>query len=227
MIPKCSIIIPVFHEEAVINATIEHIRALQGAASAEVIVVDGDAEGKTIRVIRDRTVKMACGGKGRGNQMNKGAVLAQGDVIVFLHADTRLPSDAFARIESAFIDPACMAGAFDLAIDSDRPVLRLIAKIASFRSRLTRIPYGDQALFFRRAYFTAMGGFADIPIMEDVEIMCRLKKQGKGIFMINRPAMTSARRWEREGILFCTLRNWFIISLYLFGVSPERLSRFY
>ena len=227
MTPNFSIVIPVFHEEAVINATIGHIRACHGTATAEVIVVDGDAKGKTIRAIQDRNVKAVCGQKGRGNQMNTGAALAQGDIVIFLHADTRLPPDAFALIESAFIDTTRVAGAFDLAIDSARPVFRLIEKAVSIRTRLTRIPYGDQTLFFRKSYFTAIGGFADIPIMEDVEIMRRVKKRGEKIFIIDHLATTSARRWEKEGVLICTLRNWFILSLYLSGVSPERLSRFY
>ncbi|MCK9392562.1 MAG: TIGR04283 family arsenosugar biosynthesis glycosyltransferase [Syntrophales bacterium] len=227
MPPKFSIIIPVINEEAVINAIIEHLGALPGAASLEIIVVDGDGSGKTIGAIRNGHVRTAVGEKGRGNQMNRGAAMARGDIVVFLHADTRLSADAFALMEGALRDPNCRAGAFDLAIDSSRPIYRLIAKIASFRSRLTRIPYGDQAHFFRRVYFNEIGGFADIPLMEDVEIMGRIKKRGERITIINRSVTTSARRWEKEGILRCTLRNWLLICLYYSGVSPERLSRFY
>jgi len=225
--PEFSIIIPVVNEEGIINSAIEHLGTLHAAASIEIIVVDGDGEGKTIGVIQNRNVKTAVGEKSRGNQMNRGAAMAQGDIVIFLHADTRLPPDAFALMEAALSDPACLAGAFDLAIASGRPIYRLIAKIASFRSRLTRIPYGDQAFFFRRVYFQAIGGFANIPLMEDVEIMGRIKKQGRRIVIINRSVSTSARRWEKEGVLLCTLRNWLLISLYFSGVSPERLSRFY
>ena len=159
--------------------------------------------------------------------MNKGAALAQGDIFVFLHADTRLPLNAFARINSALYNASYKAGAFDLAISSDRPIFRLIARTASLRSRLTRIPYGDQTLFFRRDYFNIIGGFADIPIMEDVEIMGRIKRRGDSIVLIDQPSSTSARRWEKEGILKCTLRNWLLIYLYVSGVSPERLARWY
>ncbi len=227
MPPHFSIIISVIHEEGVINSTIEHLETLQVSASMEIIVVDGDRSGETIGVIRNGNVRTATGEKGRGNQMNRGAAMARGDIVVFLHADTRLPPDAFALMEGALSDPVCLVGAFDLAIDSGRPIYRLLAKIASFRSRITRIPYGDQTFFFRRDYFNDIGGFANIPLMEDVEIMRRIKKRGGRIAILNRSVTTSARRWEKEGILLCTLRNWLLISLYFFGVSPERLSKFY
>ena len=227
MPPRFSVIIPVFNEDALINATIEHLDSLSGKASLEIIVVDGDKSGKTIGAVRDGNVKTAISEKGRGNQMNRGAALAEGDIAIFLHADTRLPLDAFALIESALRDPGRQAGAFDLAIASGRPIYRMIAKIASLRSRITRIPYGDQAHFFRRNYFQDIGGFANIPLMEDVEIMGRIKKRGERITIIKRAVTTSSRRWEKEGILRCTLRNWLLICLYFFGVSPERLSIFY
>jgi rSAM/selenodomain-associated transferase 2 len=227
MPPRFSIIVPVINEEGAINAAIEHLAALPGASTREIIVVDGDRSGKTIGAIRDGNVRTATGEKGRGSQMNCGAALAEGDILVFLHADTRLPADAFALMEGAFSDETRMAGAFDLDIDSGRFVYRLIARIASLRSRLTRVPYGDQAQFFRRTYFSEIGGFANIPLMEDVEIMGRIRKQGGRITIVKRAVMTSARRWEKEGVIRCTLRNWLLISLYFAGVSPERLSRLY
>ena len=222
-----SVIIPVFNEEAAIRDTIGHLAALRQDASFEIIVADGDPAGKTIELIRDSQVRTVCSKKGRGIQMNEGAALASGDVLVFLHADTRLPADAFTLMAGALNKPACMAGAFDLAIDSKRPSLRLIAGIASLRSRLTRIPYGDQAHFFRRSYFRTIGGFADIPLMEDVEIMQRIKKRGEKIAIIPHTVSTSPRRWEKEGVLYCTLRNWLLISLYFIGVSPAHLARLY
>ncbi|MCX5853913.1 MAG: TIGR04282 family arsenosugar biosynthesis glycosyltransferase, partial [Deltaproteobacteria bacterium] len=126
MRPRFSIIVPVLNEKSAINSAIEHIGNLQEATgSSEIIVVDGDPEGKTIGVIRDTNVITAVGKKGRGNQMNKGAALAKGDILFFLHADTRLPFNALTLIDSALHDPACMAGAFDLAIASERPIFRL------------------------------------------------------------------------------------------------------
>ena len=224
---RFSIVIPVINESATINTTLEQLIALEADAPFEVIVVDGDTEGKTIGAINNKNVKTMIAEKGRATQMNRGAVMAGGDIIIFLHADTRLPPDALALIKKALTDPDCMGGAFDLSIDSVRPVYQLISKISSYRSRLTRIPYGDQALFFRREEFLSIGGFADIPLMEDVEIMRRIKNRRGKIKIINQPVKTSPRRWEKEGILRCTLRNWLLIILYISGISPERLARFY
>jgi len=229
MPPRFSIIIPVLHEQAVITATIANLGELlcREDSDGEIIVVDGDAEGNTIETLAGTGVKTTVGIKGRGNQMNRGAALAEGDILLFLHADTRLPPGAFGLMETALQNTGCRAGAFDLAIASDRPVFRMIAGIASIRSRLTRIPYGDQGFFFHRDCFQELGGFATIPIMEDVEIMRRLKSRGEEIAIIPHPVMTSARRWEREGIIRCTLRNWALIILYICGVQPERLARCY
>jgi rSAM/selenodomain-associated transferase 2 len=165
--------------------------------------------------------------KGRGKQMNLGAALAGGEILIFLHADTLLPPDALELIEAAMEDSSCIAGAFDLAIDSERPAFRLIEKASSLRSRMTRIPYGDQTIFMRRGDFSDLGGFKNIPIMEDVEFMRRIKKRKGKICIIGKAVRTSPRRWEKEGVLYTTLRNWLILSLYLFGVRPEKLIRFY
>jgi rSAM/selenodomain-associated transferase 2 len=227
MTPKFSFIIPVWNEESVILRTIEHIRGLQSAAGAEIIVVDGDSAGKTMEIARRAAVKTIISERGRGNQMNDGAALAAGNILIFLHADTSLPPDALAFIDTAMRDEFIMAGAFDLAIDSERPIFRLIEKAAALRSRLTRIPYGDQAVFMRKTVFNKLGGFSNIPIMEDVEIMRRIKKQGGKIRIIDRTVRTSSRRWEREGIIYTTLRNWLLITFYLLGVKPEKLVRFY
>lgn len=229
MHPRFSIIIPVLNESEDINKAIGHVRCLTTAAglTAEIIVVDGDPEGKTITAIEDDKVITSGGKTGRGNQMNTGAALARGEILLFLHADTQLPDDGFILIDAACGNPARGAGAFDLAIESERTIFRLIEKTASLRSRITGIPYGDQAFFFAADYFRGLGGFADIPIMEDVEIMRRIKKRREKILFLDQPVRTSARRWEKESILKCTIRNWLLILLYLAGMAPERLARFY
>ncbi len=227
MIPKFSFIIPVWNEEAIISRTIEHIRGLNASGGAEIIIVDGDPGEKTIKVARHMDVNTAISEKGRGNQMNLGAALAAGEILIFLHADTFLPPYALELIEAAMEDSSCIAGAFDLAIDSERPVFRLIEKAASLRSRMTRIPYGDQTFFMGKRDFRELGGFRDIPIMEDVEIMQRIKKRKGKICIIGRAVRTSPRRWEKEGVVYTTLRNWLILLLYVFGVSPEKIIRFY
>lgn len=224
---RISLIIPVFREQAVINETIEAVRRLPGGAAAEVIVVDGEPGGETLAAIRDDSVRKVLSAKGRGMQLNRGATVASGDVLLFLHADTVLPPAAFEMIAGALRDEGCVGGAFDLHIDSPGAGFRAIETVANHRSRLTRIPYGDQAIFLRASCFRSIGGFREIPIMEDVDLMRRIKRKGGRIFIFREPVTTSARRWEKEGLVFGTLRNWTLMALYLCGVKPERLTRFY
>ncbi len=222
-----SVIIPVLNEVATIQQTIDHIFSLPRQGGLEVIVVDGDPDGETVRAVQNSEVKKLTGGGGRSGQMNIGASAASHPVLLFLHADTLLPEDAFAGISHALEERAIVGGAFDLGIQSDRTVFRVIEGAASLRSRITRVPYGDQAIFVRRDYFDALGGFSEIPLMEDVDLMRRIKRAGDRIQIIPSQVMTSPRRWEREGVTYCTLRNWTLMALYSFGVAPEKLTRFY
>jgi rSAM/selenodomain-associated transferase 2 len=222
-----SIIIPVLNEEARISEAIGRVRSLDRGGDAEIIVVDGDPAGATLRTIPDGSVRKLLSRPGRGTQLNRGAEAASGEILVFLHADTKLPPDALIRIGQALRDRTLAGGAFDLAIDSPRPVFRLIERAASLRTRLTRIPYGDQAIFLRRVRYRSLGGYRDLSIMEDVDLMRRLKHSGGRIAILPERAVTSARRWEQEGILTTTLRNWFLVTLFLFGVDAGRLVRWY
>jgi rSAM/selenodomain-associated transferase 2 len=220
-----SIVIPVYHEADMINDCVAHLHDLNLDSAVEIIVIDGDPQGSTIKVIQDEHVIKTVSQKGRARQMNKGAALASGDILVFLHADTRLPPDALSIVRSCM--EAGLAGAFDLGIKSNRRIFRITEKYVALRTRLTRIPLGDQAIFMRKEYFDRIGGYKDIPLMEDVEIMLRMKKRGDRIHIIPEKVMTSPRRWEQEGVLSCTLRNWMLQLLYVFGVSPERLANYY
>ena len=222
-----SFIIPVWKEASIINHTIEHVEERAKDRPVEIIVVDGDHEGSTVDVIRSGRVMPVISQKGRGLQLNAGALHASGSILVFLHADTRLPADAVSLMFSVMNSDRNVAGAFDLRIDSDRIIFRIIDRMASFRSRLTRIPYGDQAIFIRRDYFHRLGGFRNIPIMEDVELMRRIKRRKDKIHILKQQVVTSPRRWQQEGIIRCTARNWLLISLYLLGVNPEKLIHFY
>jgi rSAM/selenodomain-associated transferase 2 len=159
--------------------------------------------------------------------MNAGASVARGEVLIFLHADTLVPDSAFSRINSVLEDTKVVGGAFDLGIQSNRLIFKVIGKVASVRSRITRIPYGDQGIFIRRKYFHAIGGYRDLPLFEDVEIMQRIKRRGDKISILSEKIYTASRRWEGEGIFYCTLRNWIVLVLYCCGVSPHKLVRYY
>ncbi len=225
--PEVSIILPVLNEAGRINEVIAHLRARNRDKTAEIIVVDGDPQGVTINAIRDKGAVKITSAKGRAHQMNSGAVLASGDILLFLHADTLLPNHALAKIVVAMNDGCLVAGAFDLGINSNRRIFRITEKYVFLRTRLTRVPFGDQAIFIRRAYFEKIGGYQDIPLMEDVEIMGRIRKRGDRICIIPAKVLTSPRRWEKEGILFCTFRNWTMQMLYALGIPPERLKKWY
>jgi rSAM/selenodomain-associated transferase 2 len=225
-----SVIVPVLNEADNVNTLIEHIRAGNIHESYEIIFVDGDPEGSTISSIvtnKDSHVKTIISPRGRAVQMNAGAAIATGDILVFLHADTRLPDNAFQKIGSALKSGEYMAGAFDLGIESQKLTLKIIERAASLRSRIRRIPYGDQAIFIRADYFNKIGRYKNIPIMEDVELMQRIKKSGDRICILPDRVITSFRRWEKEGIFYCSIRNIIILSLYYLGVSPEKLERYY
>jgi len=224
---KFSIIVPVFHEGQRINDLIEYLNRLDSDGNVEIIIVDGAREEDTLRTIQSSNVIKISSGQGRAKQMNAGASIARGDILIFLHADTELPIHALKKIGS-FIEQAEYAGgAFDLGIKSDKFIFKVIGKISSFRSRLSRIPFGDQAIFIRREYFNKIGGYKEIPLMEDVELLRRIKKSGDRIQIFYDRVMTSPRRWEKEGVIYCTLRNWILQTLYLLGVSPEKLTNFY
>jgi rSAM/selenodomain-associated transferase 2 len=245
--PALSVVIPVYREQARLHALLAHLAEIPApggpaAGSVEILVVDGDPAQATLAALPEDAaqagVKGLASAKGRARQMNAGAAAARGNVLLFLHADTRLPLDAFARIEHALApgsgepgEPEICGGAFSLRITPESgppgPGLRCIAWAANLRSRLTRAPYGDQALFLRRDCFEALGGFADIPLMEDLELMTRLRRSGRKIRLLSSCASTSARRWEAEGLLFCTARNVLLRALYHLGVGPQRLARFY
>jgi rSAM/selenodomain-associated transferase 2 len=200
---------------------------LDSKESFEIIVVDGDRERDTLKAIQSNRVIKIFSEKGRAKQMNAGASIAKGEILIFLHADTELPTHALKKIESVIEKRGYTAGAFDLGIQSKKLIFKVIAFLGSLRSRLNRIPYGDQAIFLRREYFNKIGGYKEIPLMEDVELMRRIKRSGKKIWILYDRVMTSPRRWEKEGVIYCILRNWVLQGLYFLGVSPHKLVNFY
>lgn len=229
---KISVVIPVYREEAV-AVLLDDLSRRADAGEAgrkdevEIIVVDGAPEGDTLRRIRNYPVLGLASPPGRGVQLNAGAAAASGDILLFLHADTILPDNAFTLIRQTLNDPDISGGAFSLAYEPRTPGLAFIARAANLRSRFTRVPYGDQAIFVRASVFAELGGFPPVPIMEDLEFMTRLRRQGRAIRILAMPVRTSARRQLREGLLRCTLRNLCLRLLHHLGVAPKLLSRLY
>lgn len=232
--PWLSVIIPAYCEEARIAALLDHVAGIAASGGVEAIVADGHPERTTLAALPispGLPLLPLATAKGRARQMNAAAAQARGEALLFLHADTRLPENAFALIRATLEDTGIAGGAFTLDIQPDvgraGPGLRFIALAANLRSRLTRAPYGDQAIFLRRAVFEAVGGYADIPLMEDLELMTRLRSMGMCIRILPQAARTSARRWEAEGLLRCTGRNLLLRGLYHLGLGPERLAGLY
>ncbi|HCF26208.1 MAG TPA: glycosyltransferase [Cyanobacteria bacterium UBA11049] len=219
---KISIIIPTFNEAKNITGA---IASTQDGKNVEVIVVDGGSLDNTVELIQCLGVKVLFAPKSRASQMNLGAKAATGDILLFLHADTRLP----ARFDTLVRDTLAqtnIAGAFALRIDAALWSLRLIEIGVNWRSRTLQMPYGDQAIFLPRAVFDKIGGFPELPMMEDFELMRSLKRWGR-IAIIPVPVLTSARRWLQKGVIKTTLMNQIAIIAYLLRVSPERIKRWY
>jgi rSAM/selenodomain-associated transferase 2 len=225
---RISVIIPVLNEVKNIRVAIDSIFPSE---NTEVIVVDGGSSDGTIEVVKDLGIMLLYSTAGRAQQMNLGAENATGDILVFLHADTRLPLgyDDLIRTTLGDVcrsDKLPIAGAFALEIDDRSRHFRWVEWGVKYRSRFLKMPYGDQAIFLSAKVFDEIGGFPDLPIMEDFELMRRLQKLGP-VAIIEQPVITSARRWLQQGIFKTTLINQLMILGYLMGVDLDRLVRLY
>ncbi len=221
-----SIIIPVFNEQLLINTCIKGIKSNLGNEH-EIIVVDGSPDNSTIPCISDKSIISVSSSAGRALQMNTGAMIATGDILIFLHADTTLPLNSASLIRDALVQPGVVAGAFSLSFDDKSFLSRLIAYMANIRTTLERVPYGDQAPFIKKETFVTIGGFPLIPIMEDVELFQDIKKRKLKIILLQKSIITSARRFKQTGMIRCFLRNWLLRILHTCGVSPFTLKKMY
>lgn len=219
-----SIIIPVLHEQKQINGIIDHLRSLE--QMVEIIVVDGDSDGSTISVIEDKKVICLTSTKGRGNQLCVGTTAATGDILLMLHADTLLPPDALSTLLTA-INHGAVWGAFRLGIDATPLAYRLIERSVDLRCKLFALPYGDQAIFVSRSALQEIGGIPAIPLMEDVALARKLHKAGYAFSLLPDRVSTSARRWQRHGIINTTLHNWLFLFRYIIGIDPAKLAKQY
>lgn len=215
---------PVLNEAGTIRET---LAALGLTGSEELVVVDGGSTDGTVSVAREFTPRVLECQRGRARQMNHGARHAEGEILFFMHADCLLPEGAFGMVRKALEGPEVLAGAFDLRINHPGARFRLVEWGANLRSRLTRVPYGDQGLFMMAETFRLIGGFRDMPLMEDIEIGRRLKVRGRVVFL-RPPLLASPRRWLGEGALYTILRDWALaISYTVLNVSPHKLARHY
>ncbi len=220
---RISVIVPTLNEETTIAAT---LRALLSLTPYEILVVDGGSHDRT-RAIGDRLgVRVLAAQCGRARQMNHGARQATGDVLLFVHADTRLPASALDDIAVALRDANCPGGRFDVELDGAHWMFRIIGALINYRSRLTKVATGDQALFVRREVFERIAGFPDLPLMEDIAFCRSLKRIGR-IACLHSRVVTSARRWEKNGLWRTIVKMWTLKLCYLAGVSPGRLKQFY
>lgn len=222
--PDLAIVIPVFRERQWIARLLEHLSRCRGITRCGIIVVDGD-RGSTATPEDILPIKVLLSPAGRGTQMNAGADEALAPAIAFLHVDT-FPPVGFVELILGSLKTHS-AAAFDLSIETSRPFVKLVAIVGRLRSRITRVPYGDQVHAFRTDVFRSLGGFRDLPIMEDVDIMDRLKARGLRVRILRRRAVTSGRRWEIEGPIRTTLRNWRLMLAYRAGVPPQNLAKWY
>ncbi|MEH2162844.1 MAG: TIGR04283 family arsenosugar biosynthesis glycosyltransferase [Nostoc sp.] len=220
---KIYIIIPTLNEAGNIK---EAIATTQPNTNIEVIIVDGGSKDDTIEIAKSLNVKVISSSPSRAVQMNTGAIAATGEILLFLHADTRLPIGFDEMIRTALQQPGIVAGAFKLRIDASLLSLRWVELGVNLRSHFCQMPYGDQAIFLTKEVFQQIGGFPELPIMEDFELIRRLKPIGR-IVIIPTPVLTSARRWLQKGVFKTTLLNQIVIIAYLLGVSPERIRSWY
>ncbi|HEY3197403.1 MAG TPA: TIGR04283 family arsenosugar biosynthesis glycosyltransferase [Nitrospirales bacterium] len=220
-----SVIIPTLNEAPAIEDTLNRLRH---PAFSEILIVDGGSQDETLaRAARTSPkARLLSSPKGRARQMNNGAAASTGEILLFLHADTLLPATAADDITAALQDSRIIGGRFDIRLDTDTGWLWGVSRLMNLRSRITSIATGDQALFVRKPVFLAVGGFPDIPIMEDIAFTRQLKQKGR-IAALHSCVITSARRWARHGPIRTILLMWALRLLFFLGVPPARLKQWY
>jgi rSAM/selenodomain-associated transferase 2 len=218
---RLAIVVPTLNEEETLRRTLPAALAL----ADEVVVSDGGSGDGTLDVARALGARVVAGPPGRGGQLNRGAAATDADVLVFLHADTTLPPDGARAIRDA-VAAGAEGGAFLLRFDVDRPLQRLGSRLINARTRLVRIPLGDQAQFVTREAFTRLGGFEEWPILEDLDFALRLRRGGR-MALVKDFVTTGARRFIEQGTVRTVATNWLIWLLFLLGVPPRRLARLY
>jgi len=198
----------------------------KGVAGVEVIAALAEGDTETALPEADNVVIVRSPAKGRARQMIEGVRASSGEFLLFLHADTVVNPNSLENIRSALLTQGVAGGAYRIQIDSKALRYKVWSAIINFRSRWFKLPYGDQAIFIKRELYDAIGGFEDVPIMEDIRLISAMKMMGRLVILDN-VAVTSARKWEKDGLLYGTLRNWSMLIAHKMGVSPEKLVSWY
>jgi rSAM/selenodomain-associated transferase 2 len=219
--PQVAVIVPCLNDAAALAGCL----AAAGELGCELVVSDGGSTDGSLELARQAGATTVTGAAGRGPQLNRGAAATAADILLFLHADTRLPAEALALVRQAVRDGAD-GGAFWIRFDDPRRLMRLAAFLINLRTRWTGVPLGDQAQFVTRDTFDRLRGFQDWPILEDLDFMRRLQRIGK-VIIVPGTITTGARRFNQRGVVRTVATNWLILVLYLCGVSPHRLARLY
>lgn len=220
-----SVVIPTYNEAGNIGRCIEAVRSED--SHPEIIIADGRSTDRTKEIAVDYPgVVVVDADRGRGIQMNAGASVASGDVLLFLHADTVIEKGWSEAVSESLVDVAVVGGAFTFSVDNLSWRYRLVEAWVQMRCTICKLPYGDQVLFIRKDVFRTLGGYRAVPLMEDVDLVARMKEKGK-ISILSKRAFTSARRWEEKGLFRTAFINQVMMILYACGVSPEKLYRLY
>lgn len=227
---KISVIIPALNEAAeiggAIGGAIESAAGEGGGETVEVIVSDGGSNDGTLEAAKGMGARVVEGPPGRGLQMDRASRVASGEVLLFLHADTRLPRGWHEAVRGCLEDKNVVGGAFTLAIDSPKKWFRMVEWVVRARTNLFGLMYGDQAIFARREVYEKLGGYRGLPLMEDVDFIRRLAGEGN-VVCLGQHVVASVRRWAERGALSAGVKNWFFLALYFTGVSPKRLYKWY
>jgi len=220
---RVGVVVPLLNEALILPQLLQY---LGQCGADELVLVDGGSEDGSRQLLEHSGFRWLTSEPGRAAQMNAGAAACRSEIILFLHVDTKIASSHVKCIREAMHDVRVLGGRFDVRLSGKGAGLRLIEWFINLRSKLSRISTGDQAMFVRRDVFEAMGGFADMPLMEDIEFSQRLKRQGK-IVCLSQTVRTSSRRWEQHGIARTVLLMWRLRLLFWLGIDAEKLAAMY
>jgi rSAM/selenodomain-associated transferase 2 len=225
MFVRVSLIVPVLNEERLIYPLLTSLQQIKGQSS-ELVIVDGGSQDNTVPLAEKFADQVVISTRGRASQMNAGAAVATGEILLFLHADTQLPHDFLSVLADGFLDSGKQWGRFDVRLSGSHVLFRIIEFFMNWRSRISGIATGDQAIFVKRGVFRQIGGYPCLALMEDISMSKLLKKISRP-YCTRSAVVTSSRKWETKGILGTVLLMWRVRLAFFFGADPDDLARIY